>query len=154
MNKIDTLETETDKQRVIEYVSQNASKALGNYLSAVPIFPVSARQALAAKLVTASTASAAASTGEEGLSGTGTGVSTRNDVSTGPAADYWAKSNVGVLEEYLHSVLGEKELITSKLRNPLIVADRLLSEVYAHLLYSPYYACTCHMCCILFTLTE
>src|SRR4030095_10513881 len=46
VNKVDILETEADRARVVAFVTENAQKLLG---VAPPVFPVSAKQALRAK---------------------------------------------------------------------------------------------------------
>lgn len=104
INKFDILNDDKDKTAVIDYVTQNVAKILGN-LRHVPVFPISSRLALSAKL----------------LSG-------NEDPGLGVGAKDWQKSNLAALEEYLHSVLGQQEIIYNKLENSLTIADRIIAS--------------------------
>ena len=108
VNKMDVLHTEADRAQVLDYVRSHIStrlKRVGG--QPVPLFPVSSKKALQAKL--------RLDQGDaEGL---------KNSLE-------WVASGTGELEAHLKSVLGSDALVASKLNNPLLVCDRLVS---AHL---------------------
>lgn len=104
VNKMDILQDEKERNVILDYVTQNSAQILQSSKQ-IPVFGVSARQALNAKLV---------------IPG--------GDPATGSGASRWHESNIGDVEEYLKSVLGQDDLIKQKLENPLVVSDRLLTD--------------------------
>jgi hypothetical protein len=105
LNKMDVLQNDVDKAKVIEFVRAHVSTRLKRQNGeSVPVFPVSARMALQAKLRVDDGDSA-------GLQ----------------AMPEWGRSGVGVLEQHLRSVLSSEALVSSKLGNPLSVCDRLVA---------------------------
>ena len=109
VNKMDILPDAKEQQQVLDYVAQHSAKLLGT-TKVVPVFGVSGRLALTAKLVNPD-----------------------SDPSTGTGAGSWEQSKFAALEQYLSNVLGQKELIRSKLENPLGVADRVIADTVASL---------------------
>lgn len=109
VNKMDILLEPSDKDKVINFVTQHAAKILGDTVSLLPIYGVSGRLALNAKLLNSS----------------------KNRNSLG--ASNWEDSRFGSLEKYLMSVLGQEQLIKSKLKNPLGVADRIITDSITNL---------------------
>ena len=143
---MDTIETAEDRQMVVDYVTQNAAKALGSYSvtnsssssnsnnnnnnipsyitltntnnmnnpnttsstssssSYLPIFAVSGKQGLTAKLVNKRDTSSI-------------------HPSMGAGATLYQLSQIELIENYLKTVLGEQELIKNKLLNPLMVSS-------------------------------
>jgi small GTP-binding protein len=95
LNKIDLLE-EAEVAQVIEYIRQNALALLG---FTPEVFPVSAKQALRAKL--------ADSRGRGAL---------------------WAASRFEAVETYILRTLDEKSRVQLKLSNPLGVGERLAGQ--------------------------
>eukprot|EP01041_Mallomonas_annulata_P004479 gene4479-8914_t len=108
VNKIDILQPD-EKIQVLEYVSQNVAKLIGG-VHTVPVFGVSSRQALSAKLVVAPM-----------------------DPALGPGAGAWEESRLGILEKHLQNLLGQDELILGKLENVVGVADRMTADVLTKL---------------------
>lgn len=108
VNKIDVLRTEAEQTQVVDYVRHHVSVLLGRdgaqTLPSVPIFAVSSRLALEAKLVT------------------------QADPALSVGAKRWHESRLQSVEEHLKEVLGHDELIRSKLENPLTVADRVIAD--------------------------
>ena len=94
LNKVDTILEEEDVQRVEAYVADNAKKLLGR---APVVFPVSARQALAAKVA----------------------------VDDAERDELAAASRFAALEEYVVSTLDEAERVRLKLSSPLGVGEHL-----------------------------
>ena len=109
VNKMDILPDAKERQQVLDYVAQHSAKLLGT-TKVVPVFGVSGRLALTAKLV-----------------------NPNSDPSTGTGAGSWEESKFAALEQYLSNVLGQKELIRSKLENPLGVADRVIADTVVSL---------------------
>ena len=101
VNKIDMLETEEELDQVLEFVRANARQLLG---MEPQIFPVSARQALQAK------------------------VNARTTGRTTPDGPLWERSRFAPLEEYVLNALDASARIRLKLENPLGVAARLLDR--------------------------
>ena len=145
---MDTIETAEDRQMVVDYVTQNAAKALGSYSVTnssssssnsnnnnnnnmipsyitltstnnnntttpstttsssfyLPIFAVSGKQGLTAKLVNKRDTSSI-------------------HPSMGAGATLYQLSQIELIENYLKTVLGEQELIKNKLLNPLMVSS-------------------------------
>jgi small GTP-binding protein len=95
LNKIDLLE-EAEVAQVIEYIRQNALALLG---FTPEVFPVSAKQALRAKL---------ADSRERGA--------------------LWAASRFEAVETYILRTLDEKSRVQLKLSNPLGVGERLAGQ--------------------------
>lgn len=94
INKIDTVLRHEDVERIEAYVGEGAHELLG---ASPAIFPLSARQALEAKLATDDPA----------------------------AAERLAASRFGALERYLVDTLDEAERVRLKLLSPLGVGERL-----------------------------
>jgi hypothetical protein len=109
VNKLDILQEPSDKEKVLNFVTQHAAKILGDTVSLLPIYGVSGRLALNAKLLN----------------------SGKNKNNLG--ASSWEDSKFGALEKYLMSVLGQEQLIKSKLKNPLGVADRIITDSITNL---------------------
>lgn len=109
VNKLDILQEPSDQEKVLNFVTQHAAQILGDTVSQLPIYGVSGRLALNAKILN----------------------SGKNKNNLG--ASSWEDSKFGALEKYLMSVLGQEQLIKSKLKNPLGVADRIISDSIANL---------------------
>ena len=104
VNKMDILQTPSDREQVLDFVAQHSAKLLGDTVKLLPIFGVSGRLALNAKLLN--------SHGNKGWAG----------------ATNWTESKFDALEKYLMSVLNQEDIIKCKLKNPLGVADRIISD--------------------------
>lgn len=98
INKIDILETLDEVARVEAFVTENAQRLLD---FRPPVFPVSARRALRAKL---------------------------NQDGAGDALALLASSRFESLERYIHETLDQTERIRLKLHNPIGVGLRLIVE--------------------------
>ncbi|MGD2115909.1 MAG: dynamin family protein [Acidobacteriota bacterium] len=105
VNKIDILETPEDVDRVVAFVTEGARELLGREPE---VFPVSARQALDAKLPPRE-------------SENGTGAENEGE----PPAGLREASRFGPLETYVTELLDEGERLRLKLLNPLGVGLRL-----------------------------
>ncbi len=106
VNKMEVLDAaggkqgEIEKQRVTDFVANNAADLLG---ARAIILPVSAKDALAAKMIH----------GKDD-----------NEMTS----KVWERSNFAALEDFLKESLTEETKIQAKLLNPLGVADGMLSE--------------------------
>lgn len=101
INKIDIIPQDGgDRDRILEYVSSSVTRLLDR--QKVPVFALSAREALAAKL----------SNGPDSLG----------------SSALFAQSGLAALETHLLSTLGERELVRSKLEGILRVCDRLVED--------------------------
>ena len=104
VNKIDILQSSSEREQVLDFVSQHAAKLLGDTVKLLPIFGVSGRLALNSKLSNP--------TGNRSWAG----------------ATNWEESKFEPLEKYLMGVLNQEDIIKCKLKNPLSVADRIISD--------------------------
>ena len=105
INKMDVLHNSAEKDQVIEFVRSHVSTRLKRQNGQpVPVFPVSARMALQAKLRLDD-----------------------NDNIGLQNMPEWTRSGIDTLEQHLRAVLGSETLVSSKLGNPLGVCDRLVS---------------------------
>jgi small GTP-binding protein len=98
INKIDLIEQASDRQKIVDFVRENARQLLG---VDPQIFTVSARLALQAKLA-----------GSDGA----------------PAQPAWGNSGFGALEAFILHTLDRSERVRLKLENPLGVAGRLIDR--------------------------
>lgn len=110
VNKCDIMTDQGDLERVLSYVSQNASKILET-ATTIPVFAVSARLGLQAK-----------------LSGNGTDKLLTDPKHNAEVLDTWNRSNLGPFETYLRSSLAQETLIKSKLHGPLLIADKITQQ--------------------------
>ena len=104
VNKMDVLSQASEKEEVLDFVSHHAAKLLGKTVKQVPIFGVSGKLALTSKLMNPS--------GNKAWLG----------------ASSWQDSKMEFLERYLMSVLGQEDLIKDKLRNPLGISERIITD--------------------------
>jgi len=105
VNKMDLLTTAADREHVIDYVRSHVNTRLKRSGGQpVPLFPVSSKKALSAKLRL-----------------------DQGDADGLHSSPEWASSGTGALEAHLKSVLGSDALVASKLNNPLLVCDRLVT---------------------------
>lgn len=104
VNKMDILENSSEKEQVLDFVTQHAAKLLGDTIKLLPIFGVSSRLALNGKLL-----------------------SSNGNKSSFIGSSSWEESKFETFEKYLTSVLGQDQLIQCKLNNPLGVADRIIT---------------------------
>lgn len=104
VNKMDLLTLSSEKEEVLDFVSHHASKLLGHTAKEIPVFGVSGRLALNSKLLNPS--------GNKSWLG----------------AASWQDSKFEALEKYLMSALSQEDLIKCKLKNPLGIADRIISD--------------------------
>ena len=100
INKIDILSREDDRTRVLDYVTSHVSRMLDR--QAVPVFALSSRLGMAAKL--------------------------SNSPGSLGSSSLFKESGLAALEEHLRSALGEQELVRSKLEGVLRVCDRLVDD--------------------------
>lgn len=107
VNKCDIMPNKADLDHVLSYVSQNASKILET-ASTIPVFPVSARLGLQAK-----------------LSGNGTDQLVTDSKHNSEVLETWKSSNLEPFEKYLRSNFAQETLIKSKLHGPLHIADKI-----------------------------
>ena len=105
VNKMDILLDPSEKEQVLDFVTQHAAKILGDTVKLLPIFGVSGRLALNAKVQNSQDKKSFI----------------RGDIA-------WKESKFADLEKYLTSVLGQERLILIKLKNPLGVADRVIND--------------------------
>ncbi len=96
VNKIDLIQDEKDRRTVLEFVGDNAAQLLGERPE---IFPVSARQAVEAKMA-----------GKE------------------TAGHLWIESQFEALESYMLETLDASERIRLKLENPVGVGRRMIDK--------------------------
>ncbi len=96
VNKIDILEASEEVDRVVAFVEQGARDLLGE---TPEVFPLSARQALRAKL--------------------------ESGPDAGPAGERLAASRFEALERFIAESLDERARVRLKLLNPLVVGRRL-----------------------------
>ncbi|CAM9281566.1 unnamed protein product, partial [Ectocarpus fasciculatus] len=109
LNKMD-ITKEQDKGMLIDYVSQNVARVVGNInIEPVRVFPVSGRQALDAF---------------SGMS--------RDSVS-GSRVQLLRNSNIEELKSYLSEVLSHKNIVREKLLNPLRMMDSIILRLGAKL---------------------
>lgn len=105
LNKMDVLQSDSDRVQVLDYVRSHVSTKLRRPGSEpVPLFPVSSKKALQAKLRL-----------DEG------------DTAGLSASPEWTSSGLEPLSNYLQGALGSNAVVASKLNNPLQVCDRLVS---------------------------
>ena len=104
VTKIDLLETDEDLAAILDFVRRNSQELLGPN---APLFPVSSRQALAAKTRTKGALEALAKD------------------------ELWAKSRFGPLEEYLLKTLDPQRRARLKMENPLGVAEHIVGKYAA-----------------------
>lgn len=109
VNKIDLLRNQEEKNQILSYVTHNVTTILGS-VNPIPVFGVSSRLGLDSKKL-----------------------SERGDPALGLGANTWRASLLGEFEEYLKTILGEKELIQGKLQNALNVSDRVTHNAIASL---------------------
>jgi small GTP-binding protein len=107
VNKFDLVTEEADREQILSFVRENASELLG---MEPQIFPVSARQALDAKLATA--------TAKDG---------SKPDVGV-DAGTLWQASHFAPLEEYILETLDASERLQLKLHNPVGVAGHFIGQ--------------------------
>lgn len=112
VNKYETITSETDAERVLTFVSQNAGRILEN-LQSIPIFGVSAQLGLEAKLA-----------GYGNLEA----MSKLDERERLQIVDKYNKSLLEPLETYMRSNLARDELVISKLQGPLLIADRITTQ--------------------------
>ncbi len=117
INKIDILQDFDDLARIISFITENARKMFG---FTPETFPISARQALRAKLLMAQSASEDANTTDAVAEVTF--ATTDNQ----EAQQLWADSCFFDLENYIMDILDEVERIRLKLLNPLRIGTRLI----------------------------
>ncbi|CAN0506201.1 unnamed protein product, partial [Phaeothamnion confervicola] len=103
VNKVDILATAVEAAEVEAFVRQNATALLG---AVPPLFPVSARLALQAKLAARPSP----------------------DPATGAGAGMWQKSGFAELERHIQELLKTEERVRSKLLSPLGVAERVVDD--------------------------
>lgn len=124
INKMDVLELsggshgQREKENVLQYVTEHASKILGPQPI---IIPVSARDALSSKLM-ASTSSTSLPLQQQSLS------------PVSPASSVWERSNFQALELFLINSLTTETKIKSKLLNPLGIIDKVMQESLSELI--------------------
>ncbi len=106
VNKFDLVAEDIDREQILAFVRENATQLLG---IEPQIFPVSARQALDAKLAAAASQGAFSS-----------GVRIDADA-------LWQASQFAPLEEYILETLDASERLQLKLHNPLGVADHFIN---------------------------
>ncbi|MSP12395.1 MAG: GTP-binding protein [Chloroflexi bacterium] len=125
LNKIDLLETQAERDKVLSYIRENAAQLLG---LKPEIFPVAARKALRLKLRAREQARAGQQEGtapESTQRGLATGDGMAATVLPGDEQE-WEESGFGALEAYIFDTLDEESRVRLKLLNPLGVAERLV----------------------------
>lgn len=119
INKMDVLDAtggdhgEVEKQKVAQFVADNAADLLG---ARAVVMPVSAKDALTAKLIHgASSSEGSSSKNQSGKSITET-------------SKMWKRSNFSSLETFLKESLTDETKLRAKLLNPLGVTEGMLQE--------------------------
>lgn len=109
VNKMDIITNSRDYNDIMNHVSQSVSSILGLAYQSIPIYGISSRKALMAKLSSKDL--------------------TFNEMKYGPQGNVFIESQLGLIEEYLHNHLSHKELIYNKLDNPLKSSDAIITKV-------------------------
>ena len=122
LNKMDVLEDkggdygEEEKNKVTNFVRDNAADLLG---SRAVVMPVSAKDALAAKLIHGSTSMSQRRNGDN---------DNHNSLHNIDTSKIWKRSNFATLESFLKDSLTEETKVQAKLLNPLGVTEGILKE--------------------------
>lgn len=107
INKMDVLPNDNARNQVTEYVRSHIAARLGRIGTdePVPLFPLSAKLALEAKLRLDD-----------------------DDTDGLTKSPEWRRSGLHSLESHLRETLASSSVVASKLRNPLSICDRLVGE--------------------------
>jgi ribosome biogenesis GTPase A len=112
INKMDMLPSDAEREQVVEFVRTHITARLRREdpNKPLPLFPISARMALEAKL----------RLDDEDMQGL-------------VQSPEWARSGVGALEAHLRTTLASGKMVGNKLGNPLGVCDRIIAEQLSEL---------------------